>query len=128
MTDKERTDLRAALETKRIELAAELRARIGELTIDAGQSDPIDWVQHMTDRDAAAGMLSLYTATFAQVERSLQAMNDDTYGYCSHCDGPIAICRLQSIPWAACCVRCQEALEAAEADGMDVHFDRIEAA
>ena len=128
MTDKELTNLRAALEAKRIELAADLRGRIGELTIDTAQSDPIDWVQHMSARDTAAGMLSRYTATLAQVERSLQAIDDETYGYCSHCDGPIAIRRLQSIPWAPYCVRCQEALEAAQADGLESQFDRIEAA
>ena len=128
MTDKERTNLSAALEAKRMELAADLRSRIGDLAIEAGQSDPIDWVQHMMDRDATAGMLSRHTATLAQVERALQAMNDDTYGYCSHCDEPIAVRRLQSIPWAPCCVRCQEALEAAQANGIGVDFDLIAAA
>jgi DnaK suppressor protein len=128
MTYKEQTNLRAALEAKRMELASDMRSRIGELTIDGEQSDPIDWVQHMTDRDAAAGMLSRYTATLAQVERSLQAMNDETYGYCSRCEGQIAIRRLQSIPWAPYCVRCQEAVESAQADGLEVEFDRMEAA
>lgn len=128
MTEKERTNLRAALEVKRMELAANLRGRIGDLMVDTAHSDPIDWVQHMTDRDATAGMLSRYTATLAEVERSLEAMRDDTYGYCSRCDEPIAIRRLQSIPWASYCVRCQEAVEAARADGLEVEFDHVEAA
>lgn len=128
MTEQERRSLRAALEAKRIELAADVRGRIGDLTIEPGQSDTIDWVQHMSHRDAAAGMLSRFTATLIQVERSLEAMDDGTYGECGRCENPIAIRRLQSIPWAAYCVRCQEAIEAAQEDGIEVDFDGVEAA
>src|SRR5207237_898001 len=60
------------------------------------------------------GILNRLSSTLADVKHSLRAMDDDCYGECIRCDGPIAVKRLQSIPWAAHCVRCQEQLETGE--------------
>lgn len=114
MTNTELTNLKAALEAKRLELAAQLQGRIRELTIDDNQSELIDWIQAMSDRDETAGLLSRFSSTLAEVERSLRAIDEDCYGNCRRCDRPIAVRRLQSIPWAAYCVRCQEQLEIKE--------------
>jgi len=106
--------LKAALEAKQMELAAQLRGRVKELTIEGCQPELVDWIQVMSDRDETAGILNRLSSTLADVKRSLRAIDDDCYGECIRCDGPIAVKRLQSIPWAAHCVRCQEQLEAGE--------------
>ena len=117
MTNTELMNLKAALEAKRLELAAQLSGRIRELTIEDGQQDLVDWIQGMSDRDEIAGMLNRFSSTLADVERSLRAINENCYGNCIRCDRPIAVKRLQSIPWAAYCVRCQEQFEAGEEEG-----------
>jgi len=117
MTNSELMNLKSALDAKRLELAAQLRGRIGELTVEDGQSDLIDWIQRMNERDETAGLLSRFSSTLADVERSLRAIDEDCYGTCMGCDRPIAVKRLQSIPWAAYCVRCQEQLEAGSEPG-----------
>jgi DnaK suppressor protein len=114
MTNTELMKLKAALEAKQMELAAQLRVRVKELTIEGCQSELVDWIQVMSDRDEIAGILNRLSSTLADVKHSLRAMDDDCYGECIRCDRPIAIKRLQSIPWAAHCVRCQEQLEAGE--------------
>jgi DnaK suppressor protein len=114
MTNTELMKLKAALEAKQMELAAQLRGRVKELTIEGCQSELVDWIQVMSDRDEIAGILNRLSSTLADVKHSLRAMDDDCYGECIRCDGPIAVKRLQSIPWAAHCVRCQEQLEAGE--------------
>jgi len=114
MTNTERMKLKAALEAKQMELAAQLRGRVKELTIEGCQSELVDWIQVMSDRDEIAGILNRLSSTLADVKHSLRAMDDDCYGECIRCNGPIAVKRLQSIPWAAHCVRCQEQLEAGE--------------
>ena len=114
MRNTELMKLKAALEAKQMELAAQLRGRVKELTIEGCQSELIDWIQVMSDRDDIAGILNRLSSTLADVKHSLRAMDDDCYGECIRCDGPIAVKRLQSIPWAAHCVRCQEQLEAGE--------------
>jgi DnaK suppressor protein len=114
MTNTELMKLKAALEAKQMELAAQLRGRVKELTIEGCQSELVDWIQVMSDRDEIAGILNRLSSTLADVKHSLRAMDDDCYGECIRCDGPIAVKRLRSIPWAAHCVRCQEQLEAGE--------------
>ena len=112
MTNVELINLKAALEAKRLELAARLRGRVTELTIEDGNAELIDRIQSMSNRDESAGMLDRFSSTLADVERSLRAIGEDSYGNCMRCDHPIAIKRLQSIPWAVYCVQCQERIEA----------------
>ena len=114
MTNTELMKLKAVLEAKQMELSAQLRGRVKELTIEGCQSELVDWIQVMSDRDEIAGILNRLSSTLADVKHSLRAMDDDCYGECIRCDRPIAVKRLQSIPWAAHCVRCQEQLEAGE--------------
>lgn len=128
MTNMELVNLKAALKAKRQELVALLGGRIRELAIEDGQADLIDWIQGMTDRDQTAGMISRFSSTLADVERSLRAMDEDCYGTCMRCDHPIAVKRLQSIPWAVYCVGCQEQIEAAERDGFALDFEELRAA
>jgi DnaK suppressor protein len=115
--------LKAALDAKRLDLASELRGRIAELAVDTDDPDPLDWVQRMSDRDTAASTLNRLSVTFAEVMGALRAFDRDSYGNCIGCDSPIALKRLQSIPWAAHCVRCQEQIEAQGSD-----FDEPKAA
>ncbi|HLN03686.1 MAG TPA: TraR/DksA C4-type zinc finger protein [Bryobacteraceae bacterium] len=114
MTNTELMNLKAALKAKQMELAAQLRGRVRELAIEGSQPELVDWIQVMSDRDETAGVLNRLSSTLTDVKRSLRAIDDDCYGNCIGCDRPIAVKRLQSIPWAANCVRCQEQLEAGE--------------
>ena len=125
MTTTEAIRLKAALEAKRLELAAELRGRIAELAVEAGDPDPLDWVQRMSDRDTTASMLNRLSVTLAEVMGALRAFDRDSYRACIGCDNAIALKRLQSIPWAAYCVRCQEQIEA---QGSEPDFDEPKAA
>jgi DnaK suppressor protein len=42
------------------------------------------------------------------IERALRRIKDGSYGTCSRCTQPISPRRLQAVPWAECCVECQE--------------------
>jgi DnaK suppressor protein len=42
----------------------------------------------------------------AAVEAALARVADGTYGVCEVCQRPIAVERLEAIPWAATCVSC----------------------
>lgn len=107
---------------------AQLSGGIRELTIEEGQQDLIDWIQGMSDRDDIAGMLNRFSSTLADVERSLRAIDENCYGNCIRCHRPIAVKRLQSIPWAAYCVRCQAQFEAGGEEGSVPDFDEPQAA
>ena len=45
--------------------------------------------------------------TLAQVERTLQKLDDGTYGLCDNCGQPINPARLEALPHANLCVNCK---------------------
>ena len=47
-----------------------------------------------------------------EVEDALMRVKDGVYGVCQECEEPISPKRLQALPWAKFCVRCQEMLGA----------------
>jgi DnaK suppressor protein len=47
-----------------------------------------------------------------EVEEAMARVNEGTYGICQECEEPISPKRLQALPWAKFCVRCQEMLGA----------------
>jgi DnaK suppressor protein len=47
-----------------------------------------------------------------EVEEALTRVKEGTYGICAECEEPISPKRLQALPWAKFCVRCQEILGA----------------
>ena len=51
------------------------------------------------------------------IQHALERMNDGSFGICVDCGGPIGLRRLQALPWASHCIRCQEHSEAARVAG-----------
>ncbi len=45
------------------------------------------------------------------VEEALQRIEEGEYGYCLNCGQPISSKRLEALPWARYCVKCQELKE-----------------
>lgn len=100
--------VRASLERARTELRGELEAlkatprdptatvsfgkRVGEGTSQA--------VERIAQVDAARQL----DAKLRDVERSLDKLDDGTYGACDVCGRPIAPERLEAIHWAVLCV------------------------
>ena len=51
--------------------------------------------------------------TLAQIEAAMARLERGEYGICLECNGEISAKRLQALPWALRCVRCQERFETA---------------
>jgi DnaK suppressor protein len=103
--------LRTVLENKRKELAHSIRSMSEELIIGDSEHDVVDHVQGMGSRDRAVTIVDAMTRTISDIDAALLTLNDGSYGICIECDEPIALKRLETIPWASHCIRCQEALE-----------------
>ena len=43
-----------------------------------------------------------------EVQAALRRIEQSTYGVCAACEEPISAKRLDAVPWAKFCVRCQE--------------------
>jgi DnaK suppressor protein len=107
------THLREMLITEQ----AALRDSIGHYEVVARHKKP-GLGNHMADDgteafDQAAG-LALHLneqSLLAQVEDALERMDKGTYGVCERCGEEIDYARLEAIPHASLCIRCQQHLE-----------------
>ena len=100
------------LERSRARLQAELmrlRAELGE---------PIQAPGQMTYGSQAAAATQVFEqqrdlalrdrsrAEVRRIESALRKVDDGTYGRCERCGNPIALARLEAIPWAPLCIDC----------------------
>jgi DnaK suppressor protein len=105
---------RGMLEAKRRELAFGLSSREGIVIEKA--ADALDEVQLAVERELAILNLDRESKLLRRVRTALARIEDGSYGVCLHCDAAINPKRLAAVPWAAYCVRCQEAADRYESE------------
>jgi DnaK suppressor protein len=108
---------RALLEAERRRLMEELRAvrrRAAQLDDqphvggDGGEDDGlIDAAMQTLERDRESAVETSLRELLEEVERALQRLHDGVYGICERCRRPIALQRLQAIPYATLCIECK---------------------
>jgi DnaK suppressor protein len=116
MTQEQTIRFKRSIENRRRDLVSEINSQTRLIVIDDHEHDPIDQVNSMHMREETATHLGRRSRVLAEIERSLQAISDGSYGICIDCEEPITLKRLEIIPWAARCIRCQELLERREAE------------
>src|ERR1022692_2111168 len=73
--------------------------------------DELDRIQHAGERDYALGNLERDSLRLREVRDALGRMSAGTFGICIVCEETILPKRLAAVPWASCCIVCQEAAE-----------------
>jgi len=106
MTKSELNRFRKILEARQLELARVLRNREG-IAIEKSP-DALDEVQHAAERELAIRNLDRESHLLRNVRGALRRMSEGSYGICMHCEEDISPKRLEAVPWAAYCIRCQE--------------------
>jgi len=112
MNQTELEKYKTALETKQSELAAGLRNR-DDIAIEK-TPDAIDEVQLAGERELAIRNLDRESNLLRNVRSALSRFADGSYGICMHCEEEIKPKRLEAVPWAKYCIRCQEAADRQE--------------
>lgn len=74
-------------------------------------AEAIDQLQASAARDIAVGRLNSNSRVVKDIDDALGRMDRDEFGVCVDCEEAISAKRLRAVPWAARCVRCQEALD-----------------
>jgi len=106
MASEDPVDTRGALDTERRRLVDELGVAIdapGQMTYGsqaAAASQVFAQQRDLALRDRAEAHLVL-------VDEALARFEAGTFGLCVRCGRPIAIDRLDALPWAARCIDCQ---------------------
>ena len=110
--------IKSRLEAKR----SELQAEIANLTLahphpvdpNEASEGPQDFEEIAVDfleTQQEQSILVNEQALLTEVEQALERINQGTYGRCVNCGQPIPEKRLEALPWAARCVKCEEQLE-----------------
>jgi DnaK suppressor protein len=81
--------------------------------------DTLDEIQNAALRDLAVRHLDLEAQRLRAIEKALKRIEDGVYGVCEECEEAINPKRLNALPSAALCVRCQQREEARSEAGGD---------
>jgi DnaK suppressor protein len=60
------------------------------------------------ERSQVIAVVRALRSNLRDVERALQKIDAGTYGRCERCGGPIAVERLEALPWAVLCIDCKQ--------------------
>jgi len=63
------------------------------------------------DHERNLALIGNLTRTLESVDAALKRLAAGTYGHCEACGNPIDRARLEALPYAARCVKCQSRLE-----------------
>ena len=117
---------RKQLDAKQAELGEGLRNR-EDIAIEK-TPDAIDEVQLAGERELAIRNLDRESALLRNVRLALGRIDDGSYGICLHCEEEIKPKRLDAVPWAKYCIRCQEAADRHEFEEPGESVDELLAA
>ena len=81
-----------------------------EITVERAP-DTLDALREAVDRDLAILTLNQQAAEFAEIRCALDRIAEGSFGRCLECDEPIPEKRLNAVPWAAYCVKCQKLVD-----------------
>lgn len=102
------------LEAKLAQLASSSRKR-EEIVIQTAP-ELLDEVQLSAERELALRNLTRESRLAREIRAALARIDEGSYGVCLKCEEEIKPRRLEAVPWAAYCVRCQEAAERQEGE------------
>ena len=67
-----------------------------------------DSAHSTAERARLIALVKELRANLLDIERALEKMPRGTYGACERCHQPIAVERLEAIPWARLCISCKQ--------------------
>jgi DnaK suppressor protein len=123
MNQTELNKYRAVLDAKKADLSAGLRNR-EDIAIEK-TPDALDEVQLAGERELAIRNLDRESNLLRNVRTALARINDGSYGVCMHCEEDIKPKRLEAVPWAKYCIRCQEAADRHEFEAETGDVDEL---
>ena len=68
----------------------------------------MDEIQYASERDLAIGNVDRESKLLRNVRAALQRIHEHSFGTCVECESEISAKRLAAVPWAPCCIQCQE--------------------
>jgi DnaK suppressor protein len=73
--------------------------------------DPADMAANAYTKELLVSMSANDRQLLALVDEALERIESGEYGDCVHCNEPVQEKRLEAVPWARHCLRCQDLQE-----------------
>ena len=109
MTKSELSRFRAILTERVAELERLTRQRDG-ITVERS-ADQLEEVQAASERALAVSNLDREYNQLRNSRAALRRIQEGSFGTCQECDEDIHPKRLDAVPWAPHCIRCQEIID-----------------
>jgi DnaK suppressor protein len=101
-----------------LSLLKELNAKTSGDMVDAA----LDSVQD----EISSQLAEVESRELARIEYALERMREGQFGICEGCGAGIPMARLQALPYATYCIKCQREMERqGTQDGSDVDWSRL---
>jgi DnaK suppressor protein len=78
---------------------------------DQSPGDVMDAALDSTQDEISSQLAEVESRELAQIENALERMRDGQYGRCEGCNGRIPMARLNALPYATMCIKCQRESE-----------------
>lgn len=82
-----------------------------QTTLDREVGDSVDVALDAEYHEISSQLAEVESTELAQINVALERIADGTYGTCEDCDRNIPIARLQAVPYATVCIKCQRQRE-----------------
>ena len=76
--------------------------------------DPADMAANAYTKELLMSMSTNDRQLLQSIDAALVRIDDGDYGKCANCGQPIQEKRLEAVPWARHCIRCQDLIERGE--------------
>jgi len=88
--------------------------------------DMVDAALDAVHDEIISQLAEVESRELAQIENALERMRTGQYGICESCGQNISLARLQALPYATLCIKCQRELEQEMASGgSEVDWSRL---
>lgn len=77
------------------------------------KGDVVDFAVDAVQDEISLQLAEVESRELAYIENALERMQAGGYGLCEHCNLTIPLARLQALPYATLCIRCQREAEKA---------------
>lgn len=120
-------NMREVLITRRDALRKALAGDLSALKDLREQSggDVVDFALDSAQDEISSQLAQVESRELSNIETALERMKEGTYGLCEGCGNSIPLIRLQALPYATCCINCQQELEKAGLSAAPADWSQI---
>jgi DnaK suppressor protein len=121
------TNMREVLIARRDALRKALKGDLSALKDLREQSggDVVDFALDSAQDEINSQLAEVESRELASIDLALERMREGTFGTCEGCGNNIPLIRLQALPYATCCINCQQELERHGISGSPANWSEI---